>query len=161
MLQDNQLTAVESKEVNVNGFPALAVVADQQQQQQQQMQQQGQQNPAIRILAYFIQDKQTIYNFLGYAAQPDFQTYYPTFNSVMSNFRGLTDPDKINRQPDRIRIKTITRNATLQQALQQFDVPSDKLQDLAILNGMELTTQVKKGSLVKVIEPGTASVTRR
>lgn len=156
MLEANNLQAVESKEVNINGFPALAVVADQQQQQQQ-----GQETPTIRVLAYFIQDQKTIYNFLGYSTQQDFQTYYPTFNSVMSNFRKLSDPEKLNRQPDRIRIKTVAQNGTLQQALKQHQVPSDELQELAILNGMELNTQVKKGSLVKVIESGNSSLSGR
>ncbi len=160
-LEGNNLTAVESKEVTVNGFPALAVVADQQPQQQQQTQQQGQDTPTIRVLAYFIQDQQTIYNFLGYATQQDFQTYYPTFNSVMTNFRQLTDPGKLNRQPDRIRIKTVAQAGTLQQALKQHQVPQDQLPELAILNGMELNTQVKKGSLVKVIESGNSSLSEK
>ena len=158
MLTANQLKAVESKEVTLNGYPALAVVADQSAQPQQQT---GQQTPPIRVLAYFIQDQKTIYNFLGYTTQQDFQTYYPTFNSVISNFRPLTDPDKINRKPDRIRIKTVAQAGTLQQALQQQQVPTDQMNELALLNGMELTAQVKKGSLLKVIERGNPSLSER
>ena len=160
MLSANQLQAVESKKVEVNGYPALAVVADQQA-QQQQAQPGGQQAPPIRILAYFIQDQSTIYNFLGYSTQQDFQAYYPTFNSVISNFRELTDASKLNRQPDRVRIKTAERNSTLQQALQQHKTPKDKMKELALLNGMELTTSIKKGSLFKVIERGDGSLTER
>ena len=160
MLKANQLKAVESKEVNINGLPALAVVADQPA-QPQQMQQAGQPAPTIRVLAYFIQDQKMIYNFLGYSVQEDFQTYYPTFNSVISNFRKLTDPDKINREPDRIRIKTVAQTGTLQQALQRQKIPTNKMKELALLNGMELTDQVKKGLLFKVIERGSASLSER
>ncbi len=152
MLSANNLVVVESKEVNLNGLPAISVVADQQ--QQQQMQSQGQQNPAIRLLAYFIQDQNTIYTFLGYSTQQDFQSYYPTFNSVMSNFRKLTDQNKIDRKPDRIRIKTVKQDGTLQQALQQYQVKDAQFNELALLNGMELTAPVKRGSLIKVIEQG-------
>jgi predicted Zn-dependent protease len=158
-LTKNNLTAVESKEVNVNGYSALAVVADQQPQQQQMQQQQ--QAPPIRVLAYFIQDSQTIYNFLGYAAQPDFQQYYPTFNSVISNFRELTDPTKLNRKPDRVRVKPVAQNGTLQQAFQQLNVPTKQMQELALLNGMELNETVQKGTLVKVIESGNPALSRR
>ena len=160
-LSKNNLTAVESKEVNVNGYQAVAVVADQQQQQQQQMQQQQQQAPPLRVLAYFIQDGQNIYNFLGYAAQPDFQQFYPTFNSVINNFRELTDSNKLNRKPDRVRVKTVVQNGTLQQAFQQLDVPSKQMQELALLNGMELNETVPKGTLVKVIESGNPALSRR
>ena len=160
MLSANQLQAVESKEVNLNGYPALAVVADQAAQQQQQ-QAGGQQTPPIRVLAYFIQDQKTIYNFLGYATQQDFQAYYPTFNSVINNFRKLSDPDKINREPERVRIKTVARAGTLRQALQQEKMADKRMDELALLNGMELTDQVKKGSLFKVIEGGSPSLTER
>ncbi|MGB3780236.1 MAG: peptidase M48, partial [Tunicatimonas sp.] len=115
---------------------------------------QQQQAPPIRVLAYFIQDGQNIYNFLGYAAQPDFQQYYPTFNSVINNFRKLTDSNKLNRKPDRVRIKTVAQSGTLQQAFQQLDVPTKQMQELALLNGMELNESVKKGTLLKVIESG-------
>ena len=160
MLEANQLEVVESNKVTVNGLPALAVVADQVPQPGQATQT-GQPSPTIRVLAYFIQDQKTIYNFLGYAVQQDFQTYYPTFNAVMSNFDKLTDPDKINREPDRVRIKTVAKDGPLKQALQAHQVTSDQLDELAILNGMELTDVVKKGSLIKVIERGNASLSKR
>lgn len=158
-LSANNLTAVESKEVNVNGYSALAIVADQQPQQQQAQQQQ--QAPPIRALAYFIQDGQTIYNFLGYAAQPEFQQYYPTFNSVINNFRKLTDASKLNRKPDRVRIKPVAQTGTLQQAFQQLDIPTKQRQELALLNGMELNETVKKGTLVKVIENGNPALSQK
>ena len=159
-LAANNLTAVESKEADVNGYSALAVVADQQPQQQQQTQQQ-QQAPPIRALAYFIQDGQNIYNFLGYSAQPDFQQFYPTFNSVINNFRELSDPAKLNRKPDRVRVKAVAQNGTLQRAFQQLDVPAKQMQELALLNGMELDETVRKGTLVKVIESGDPTLSQR
>ena len=158
LLEANQLQVVESEETTLNGLPALVVVADQQAQQQQTQQQQ---QPPIRVLAYFIQDQNTIYNFLGYSLQPDFQSYYSTFNSVMSNFRKLSDPSKINREPDRIHIETVAQDGTLQQALQEQQVASDKLEELAILNGMELSAPVEKGTKIKVIERGDASLSER
>ena len=160
-LSSNNLTAVESKEVSVNGYSALAVVADQQPQQQQMQQQQQQQAPPIRVLAYFIQDGQNIYNFLGYSAQPDFQQHYSTFNSVINNFRKLTDQTKLNRKPDRVRVKTVDQNGTLKQAFQKLKVPAGQMNELALLNGMELNENVQQGTLIKVIENGKPTLIAR
>ena len=73
------------------------------------------------------------------------------FLSSMQNFKALTDPAKLNRKPERIRIKTVTQQATLEQVFRSLNVPAARLEELAILNGLELTGTVPKGSLVKVV----------
>ena len=70
----------------------------------------------------------------------------------MRNFRKLTDPNKINVKPELIRIKTVKNNSTLSNALRYFNVPSNRLEELAVLNGMQVNEQVKKGTLIKVVE---------
>ncbi|WP_317174960.1 hypothetical protein [Hymenobacter qilianensis] len=152
MVQQFKLQPVESKQVTVNSFPAIAIVADQvADQQQQQPQQQQQQAPAVRTLIYLIQDGKTIYAMIGASSGPDFATYFPTFSSSMQNFRRLTDADKLNRQPERIRIKSVTSATTLSQAMTRFQVPNDRLEEMAILNGMQLTDRLTAGTLIKVV----------
>lgn len=152
MVQQFKLQPVESKQVTVNSFPALAIVADQvADQQQQQPQQQQQQAPAVRTLIYLIQDGKTIYAMIGASSGPDFATYFPTFSNSMQNFRRLTDADKLNRQPERIRIKSVTSATTLSQALTRFQVPNVRLEEMAILNGMQLTDRLTAGTLIKVV----------
>jgi predicted Zn-dependent protease len=151
MVQQFKLQPVESKQVTVNSFPALAIVADQQQQQQQGQPQQQQQAPGVRMLIYLIQDGKTIYAMIGASSGPDFATYFPTFSSSMQNFRRLTDADKLNRQPERVRIKSVPSATTLSQALTRFQVPNDRLEEMAILNGMQLTDRLTAGMLVKVV----------
>jgi predicted Zn-dependent protease len=150
LLQQYQLTVVQSGRVNVNGLSALAVVADQKQQQQQQQQQQ--QAPAVRTLTYFIQYGENIYAILGASSLNDFNAYSQLFQNTMAGFRALEDQEKINRQPERVRIKTVQQNGTLSQALTGFGVTQKRLEELAVLNGMTLNEQVEKGMLVKVIE---------
>ena len=65
------------------------------------------------------------------------------FRSTMDNFRKLTDSAKINKKTQRIRIKTVKQNQTLQQALSGYNIPANRLEELAILNGMVLSDQVK------------------
>jgi predicted Zn-dependent protease len=70
----------------------------------------------------------------------------------MQSFRQLTDAAKINKKPQRIRIKTVTANGTLEQALRSFKVAENKLEEHSILNGMQRTGTVTKGMLIKVVE---------
>lgn len=141
ILERHQLKQVESRELNVNGLPAIALVADQEQ---------GKQN--LRTLSYLISYNNLIYSFIGASARNDFNTYAPVFTNTMSNFSQLTDQEKLNRKPEKIDIQTVQQNATLAQALRSFGVPSDRQEELAVLNGMELSDRVEQGMLIKVIE---------
>jgi predicted Zn-dependent protease len=58
----------------------------------------------------------------------------------------------INRKPERVRIKTINTATTLDQALRTYKVPTTRLEELAILNGMKLTDRITPGTMIKVIE---------
>jgi len=69
----------------------------------------------------------------------------------MTNFKQLTDQSKLNKQPERVRIKTVTQSTTLAQALQTLKMPSNRMEELAVLNGMQLNDRVEKGMLIKVI----------
>jgi predicted Zn-dependent protease len=151
VVKNNQLAPVESKKVTVNGLPAIAIIADQQQQDQQQQQQQ-QQQPPIRALIYLIQYGSNIYNLMGISTQQDFNNYFPTFNASITNFRELSDPAKINMKPERIKIKPAKQGGTLSQVFSSYQVKEDKMQELAILNGMQLTDKIDKGMLIKIIE---------
>lgn len=141
-VQQYKLQVKESRELTVNGLPAMAIIADQQQQQG---------GAVIRTMSYFIQHGGNIYLILGATSLNDFNNYSAAFNSTMQNFRTLTDASKINKKPERIRIKSVSANGTLEQALRSYNMPTAKLQELSILNGMQLNQQVTKGMLIKVI----------
>ena len=148
MVQQYGLQVLESKSVQVNGLPALAIVADPKPQEQQQQQQQ---QPKIRTLTYLIQYGGNIYHMMGITTEADFNAYFQTFSNTMQGFKQLTDPDKLNRQPDRVRIKPVNQSMTLAAALSSYKVPQAQMEELAILNGMELTDRVEKGTLIKII----------
>jgi predicted Zn-dependent protease len=140
VLQNYNLTLVGSERITVNEFNALAMVAEQVQQRQ-----------TLRVLIYLIQDQDRIYNFLGVSLAENFNNYIPVFRSSMDNFRRLTDPARINVQPDRVRIREVTTTAPLASVLRTFNMRDDMLEQLAILNGMELQQTVQQGTLIKVI----------
>ncbi len=143
LVQKGSLTVVENRNTTLNGLPAQIMIADQVNQQK---------NTAIRVLAYFIQYNGLVYQLLGLSELKDFLTYSPVFEQTMRNFRPLTDPSRMNVQPERVRIKTVEQTTTLEQALRSYRMPESRLQELAILNGMELKDQVTQGMLIKVVE---------
>lgn len=150
LVQNNGLKVIESKQENVNGLPAIAMIVEPQPQQEQQQQQQQQQQ--IRALIYLIQYGGNIYQMMGISTPENFNNYFSVFNSTITNFRQLTDPAKLNKKPDRIRVKEAKLRGTLAQTLQRLGAKEDRLKELAILNGMNLEDQVDAGTLVKVLE---------
>ncbi|MEX2231857.1 MAG: M48 family metalloprotease [Cyclobacteriaceae bacterium] len=149
-LQKYQLKVLDSKQQRINGLPAIVLIADQQPQQQQQQQQQAQQT--IRALMYFIQYGGNIYNLIGISSQTDFNAYQQLFQSTMGTFRELADPSKINKQAERVRVKTVRQDGILSQAFSGLRVEQKRMEELAILNGMTLNDKVERGMLIKVIE---------
>jgi predicted Zn-dependent protease len=70
----------------------------------------------------------------------------------MENFRELRDASKLNKKPERVRIKTISNPVTLEQALQSYKVPASRMEELAILNGMQLNQRIPQGTMIKIID---------
>ena len=59
---------------------------------------------------------------------------------------------KINKKPERLKVKSVTADQTLQAFLKQNRVTEKRMKEHAILNGLALDAQVKRGDLLKVIE---------
>lgn len=140
-LANNQLNLVQSEQTSLNGYDALALVASQ-----------TQQEGSIQLLGYFIQDNNLIYLFFGISNAADFDVYATTFESAIGSFAKLTDPSKLDKQPEQISIKEVKASGTLREALKSYDMPDRRLEELAILNGMELANRVQRGTLIKTIQ---------
>jgi predicted Zn-dependent protease len=140
---DNKLTKKEDANLTVNGFPAKAIVTE-------QVNEQG--VATLNIVTYFIKDGNTIYLFHGLAEPANFLAYKNLFRNTMEGFARLTDQSKINVQPDRIHIESITSSTTLSSALQKAGVKSDRFEEMAIVNGMQLSDRLQRGQLIKVLK---------
>ena len=142
-IQNYNLQLVDSKNTSLNGMKALVFTADQPPQQEGA--------PVIRIRGTLIEYNGLIYKMLGLAQQTDFNAHQSYFKQVMENFTVLNDPDKLNRKPERIQIKSVAKTGSLKQALTYHKIPSNRHEELAILNGMELSTTVQQGMKIKTI----------
>ncbi|HSF54063.1 MAG TPA: M48 family metalloprotease [Algoriphagus sp.] len=140
ILEQYKLELVDSKKETINGLPAFLMVADQKQEQ-----------GTIRLLSALIEFGGNTYNILGVSELSKFDAYQATFLSTIRNFKELKDAEKLNRKPDVVRIQTVPQRMSLEAALTNFKMPKDRFEELAILNGMLLTDQLEKGTLIKVI----------
>ena len=141
------LQPTDSRQTTINGFPALVFTADQVQQDPQT----GQAVAGVRVLGHVIQDGKNMYALLGVSAPEDFAAFAPQFGGVAQGFQRLTEADKLNRQPEHVRIKKLRYRSNLSKALTDNGVPQKRLEEMAILNGMQLNEQVDAGSLIKVV----------
>ena len=91
-----------------------------------------------------------MYQILGVSTTGDFPAYQSSFLNTMRGFRTLTETSKINKQPERIRIKTVSAATTLEQALKSYNMPASRFEELSILNGMQLNDKLEKGVMIKV-----------
>lgn len=146
-ISQDSLKLIDSQNLTVNGMPAIAMVAEQTSKTQQGTQ-------TLRMTIYCIQYDNTVYRFYGLALAADYNTYSSTFQNTFKAFRELTDRSKINVFPERVRIKTVNRAGTLADVLTGFGVESKRLEEHAILNGMQQKDQVTAGMLIKVVEKG-------
>lgn len=108
----------------------------------------------LRVMSYFIQKDESVYMFHGVTSPNYFQKKQGLFDSTMRQFRQLTDPGKINVQPDRLRIRTTGAADTLENSLRSVGVPQKKLKEAVLLNGGVPTRRIPANSLLKVVENG-------
>jgi predicted Zn-dependent protease len=134
---------ISSGPVTMNGLSAYRLVCDHRSQR-----------GYVRVMSYFISKDKSLYVFHGLCAPSLYPQYDELFDRTVKGFKNLTDPKKLNVQPDRIRVRTVTSRGTVEIALRSMGVPKDELEQTALLNGMQLTDPVKAGSLLKVVGKG-------
>lgn len=109
------------------------------------------QSGALQVLSYFIQKENLIYVFHGYTTVALFRNHANTFKNVMTGFDQLRNQAALQKQPLRVRIERSERAGDLATVLRGLRMEEKMLKELAILNGMNLTDQVKRGDYIKVV----------
>lgn len=152
LVKELGLTVQENTRTTINGNPAVVLISQQQAQQQQAGQQQ-QQDPKTRLQigTWLIQYNNAVYALHGLAQAANFGNRYDTFRQVAGGFKALTDPEKINRQPERVRIKAAPRAGTFREVMTALGMPAARLEELGTLNSMKADDQVQRGMLVKIV----------
>ncbi len=142
-IADNGLQVAQAAETTVNGLPAIRLLSD-------VAAQEGAGQP-LRVLTYLIQLDGQIFKFHGLSGAADYTQHEVLMEEGMRSFSRLTDQSKLNRQPTTIRVVELREGGTLKQVLQKYQMPEKRWNEIALLNGLELSSLVKKGDLVKLL----------
>ena len=143
--QQNQVQPQRGGATRINGLDAYAVsgrAGD------------GRQSPVIDYEATFIAYGGNVYNFTTIAAAQRASRYAAPLARTVQSFSELTEARYLNREPERVAVQRVGSATTLQSFLQQAGTPQDRMQEVAILNGMDLGERLAAGTLVKTISRG-------
>ena len=146
-VDETKIVVANSNQNAINGNPATTILGD----ITQQAQQQGQQAQSIRVEASFISYGGNVYMLAGLAAPADFSRYQRDIEYSIGTFARLTDQSKLNKKPETIKIVSNPRSQSLGQALTSAGVPRARVEELAILNGMEVNQTIPAGMLFKAL----------
>lgn len=149
LVKELSLNVLESNKTTINGNPTYVLISRQQQPQQEGQQQDP--KTALQIGTWLIQYNNAVYALHGLAASADFNASFGTFRQVAENFRSLTDPDKLNRKPERVLVKTSPRDGSFREVVSALGMPASRVDEAGILNGLKADDRVARGTLVKII----------
>lgn len=150
VIKNYSLQVSENEKTSINGNPAIVMVSTQAAQTQTGQQAAPTAN-SIQVATWLIQYGGNIYAIHGVAQAANFAGSVNQFKSIAQGFKAVTDGNILNRQPDRIRIKTVQRDGSLKDALKDNNQSDKQMDDLAIINGMSLSDKVTKGMLIKTL----------
>ena len=137
------ITGGQPRRGQINGLPAAGG----------SFQAQAQDGTVLAGSVAFVAHGGRVYQLLGYAAAQAWQTYGPAVGSAIQSFRPVTDPRLLRVQPRRLGIVTLDRDMTLEEFNRRF--PSTvPLATLALVNGVDATAPLARGSLVKRVVGG-------
>ncbi len=96
----------------------------------------------------FVSLNGTTYRILGYSTTALENQYDAALRQAISSFQQLTDPQALNVKPQRITLVTLPRAMTVTEFNQTYPsvIP---LADVALINGVEVSTTFAAGTIVK------------
>jgi len=139
-IQQTNATVSSRERVSLNGLQSEKIVARLVSEQD-----------TLQTLSHFIAKSGTVYVLHGLTGRTGYSKYAPTFSKTAGGFRNLTDASKINVKPQTLTVKAATRAGSLRNVLKQFGAPDGELENLAIMNGMQLTDNVAVGTRIKTV----------
>ena len=137
---DNTVTVSETKNITVNGMNAVRTTG---------VIPQGEDKIAIE--SHFIQKGTSVFAFHGISAPADNAAYTGAFSTVATGFNTVTDANLKDVSPAHIEVRSVDRNKLLSKVFSDFGVPESRLDELAVINGMELYDMIQAGTRIKII----------
>jgi predicted Zn-dependent protease len=136
-LAQEGVQAGQTSNASINGLPAATARFSANTQQGQ-----------VQGRVGFIQLAGRTYSLFGYAGAEQAAGYDETFRQWMGSFRSLTDANRLNVQPARVRIVKVPSAMTLAEFNRRYP-SSIPIERLALLNGVAADGRLEAGSLAK------------
>lgn len=136
-----QAKVLQSKAGTLAGLPSRQVISQVSSQQR-----------TVRIQSDFILGEGEVFVFHGLAEDADFPRVQTLLAGPAASFAKITEQDKRDPQPRRIQIKSAPQSTSMQTFLRSQGVDKDLWQEVAWLNGKQLTDQVAVGEWLKVVK---------
>ncbi|MEJ2524829.1 MAG: M48 family metalloprotease [Desulfuromonadales bacterium] len=108
-------------------------------------------NQQIVMVSHFYQKDRDVFVFHSMTRDTDFPVMKESMQIPAAGFTAMTDPAKLNRQPQRLRIVKVAQAVTLRQLLQQSGVAEKMWAQIAWLNGWTLDTPIPAGERLKMV----------
>jgi predicted Zn-dependent protease len=134
------LRVVDRGATRSNGFPAFMVIADGQMQD----------GRVVRVMAYFVEYRGTVYHFAGYTSPQAFATFRSLFSQTMQGFGEVRDPRILNREPVRLELQPVSRPGRVLDLIPRSLPAPFTPDDVAILNQVELNQEIGPGTRLKI-----------
>ena len=138
------LKIIERGRARSGEFPAFVVVADSQPQNGQ----------VVRVMAYFIEYRGSVYHFTGYTSAQGFGSFRHVFQQTMQGFAELRDARILGRQPVRLEILSVPGPGRFRDLVARGLPAPFTLEDVAILNQVEPNQEVGAGKTLKLPRAG-------
>ena len=103
------------------------------------------------IVSHFYQKGRDVFAFHAMTSETEFASLQEQIQSPANGFAAMTDQAMLNRQPQRIVVKSVGRSTTLEAFLRAQKVDSELWSQIAWLNGRQLSAVLAAGEQVKVI----------
>ena len=140
-VKEAKAVVVERETATVNGLEAEVVESTI-----------GSGSDQLHVLSYFVNKDGYVYVIHGFTSEKLYSQHIRAFSETSRGFARVTDPDVLNVEPRRVRVKPAPTAGNLKNVLTAMGVGEDDLGGIAIMNGKELSTEVKKGALIKIVE---------
>ncbi|MEY2904309.1 MAG: hypothetical protein RJA52_325 [Bacteroidota bacterium] len=141
LIKNFSLKIVNEKKERINGISSESVLTTYSEPEN---------NLMLSIYISFFEYENNVYQFIALSEEKNFPGFKQSFEVVFRNFKPLTDTQKLNVKPKRLKIRTAGTSDVLSAHLTQWNVDKKFWEELAILNGLKLEDRIESGTKLKI-----------
>lgn len=136
-----QASVQESRQITVNGSSGVALLSS--------ISDGGRR---LMVASHFIQRGERVFTFHGVSAEADYRRLSGLLAEPAGSLAAMTDAGRLNRQPQRLVIRRVSRAAIVEEALRDLGAKREDWPQLIWLNGLRGGERVAAGQRLKIIQ---------